>query len=222
MSACAIGPAGIVGDRGWALRDLATGKLCSAKRFPKLLMCSARFLEEPALGSIPDTQITLPDGTTIITSQADANDKLSAFLDHPVELHSSDNSEPAKGDHFDDLPISLLTSASLEALGGLLPSAKLEDRRFRPNLLIRSPQGIAGFVEAQWGGSRLVIGEVSMEIIKPIPRCPMVSAAQPALDDDRTILDTLLSQVDRSLGVYATAEESGMLRVGDPLSLDAS
>ena len=33
-----VGPAGIPGDRGWALRETATGRTASAKRFAVLML----------------------------------------------------------------------------------------------------------------------------------------------------------------------------------------
>jgi hypothetical protein len=43
----------------------------------------------------------------------------------------------------------------------------------------------------------------------------MVSAAQPDLANDQAILKTILADVDRCLGVYATTNATGVVRVGD-------
>jgi hypothetical protein len=59
-----IGARGVHGDRLWAIRDLDKNVLTSAKRIPKLLLLSARYLEEPAAdvgpGSIPPVEIAFP------------------------------------------------------------------------------------------------------------------------------------------------------------------
>src|SRR5271165_6610749 len=39
---------GALGDRAWALRETATGRIASAKRFPQLLALHARYEVEPA------------------------------------------------------------------------------------------------------------------------------------------------------------------------------
>ena len=43
-----VGHGGIPGDRGWALRETATGRAASAKRFAPLMLCRARYVDEPA------------------------------------------------------------------------------------------------------------------------------------------------------------------------------
>jgi uncharacterized protein YcbX len=42
-----LGPRGIVGDRGWALRDESAGEIRGAKKLPALMRCRARYDAEP-------------------------------------------------------------------------------------------------------------------------------------------------------------------------------
>jgi len=210
---CVVTPAGVLGDRGWALRDVETGKLGSGKRLPTLLMCSARYLVEPAAGTLPHAEITFPDGSTTQTDHDDAAQRLSAYLGKPVTIESS--SGERAGEHFDDLPLSMQTSASISALREMMPGSEIEHRRFRHNFAIQSPEGIDGFAEIGWIGRSIRVGEVSMDVIKPIPRCPMVSAPQQELEGDQSILKTILAEVDRCVGVYATTDAGGMVCVGD-------
>jgi uncharacterized protein YcbX len=42
---------GFLGDRTWALRDLASGQIASAKRFPQLLSFRATYEVEPTPAS---------------------------------------------------------------------------------------------------------------------------------------------------------------------------
>ena len=63
-----IGPGGIPGDRGWAVRDEKIGEIRGAKHLRKLLLCAARYVQEPAgQGDAPDVEIRLPDGRLIRT-----------------------------------------------------------------------------------------------------------------------------------------------------------
>lgn len=86
-----IGARGIHGDRLWAVRDEARGALTTAKRFPALLLCSARFVHEPVVdvgpGSVPEVEITFPDGTTLASSVPGVHDRLSSYLGRRVTLH---------------------------------------------------------------------------------------------------------------------------------------
>ena len=58
---CRVTERGIPGDRGWALRDEEAKEIRGAKNFPVLMQCSARYLEEPNGGAVPQAEITLPD-----------------------------------------------------------------------------------------------------------------------------------------------------------------
>ncbi len=86
LQSSSISPRGVPGDRGWAVRDESIGEIRGAKKIPKLMMCSARYIEEPTTDSIPDVEITLPSGKTLLTSDSIANERLSEFLDREVTL----------------------------------------------------------------------------------------------------------------------------------------
>ena len=63
-----VGPLGIPGDRGWALRDEKSGEITNGKRIPMLMECAARYQEQPAQGTTPSVEITFPDGTQVVTA----------------------------------------------------------------------------------------------------------------------------------------------------------
>ena len=77
---------GIPGDRGWALRDEAAGEIRGAKKMPRLMLCGARYLREPAGDTVPPAEITLPDGATLTTNDPDVSERLSALLGRAVTL----------------------------------------------------------------------------------------------------------------------------------------
>lgn len=71
---------GIVGDRTWATRDLERGGIRGAKKIGSLMRLVARDVDGH------DVEITLPDGSTVRTTDADVHERVSAALDHPVHL----------------------------------------------------------------------------------------------------------------------------------------
>jgi uncharacterized protein YcbX len=71
---------GIVGDRTWAVRDLERGGIRGAKKISRLMRLGARGIGD---GHV---EITLPDGSTVRTTDADVHDRVSAALEHPVRL----------------------------------------------------------------------------------------------------------------------------------------
>src|SRR5687768_17181380 len=75
-------PDGLAGDRAWAVRDEVRGGIRGAKKIGALMKLGARYVN----GDRGDVEITLPDGSTVLSSDADANERISAALDHPVTL----------------------------------------------------------------------------------------------------------------------------------------
>ncbi len=86
ISGCLLGPKGVPGDRGWALRDEQAKEIRGAKKLPQLMQCAATYREEPSESHIPQVQIRLPDGTTLGSDQPEAAARLSALLGRTVTL----------------------------------------------------------------------------------------------------------------------------------------
>ncbi len=84
---------GVVGDRAYALIDVETGHVVSAKsakRFPTVLQCRAEFVHTPVADSpAPVARIALPDGTVIDSDSGSANQRLSAWFKRDVRLAST-------------------------------------------------------------------------------------------------------------------------------------
>lgn len=84
---------GVLGDRAWAIVDPSDGKVASAKnprKWRSLLACRAEFLDDPSPDRpTPAVRITLPDGATVTSDDADVDEVLSTHLGRPVRLTSS-------------------------------------------------------------------------------------------------------------------------------------
>jgi uncharacterized protein len=78
---------GVVGDRGWAVRDEVRGGIRGAKKIGGLMRLHARYVEEPPPGGPPaPIEITSPDGERVLSDEDGVDDRLSKLLDHPVTL----------------------------------------------------------------------------------------------------------------------------------------
>jgi uncharacterized protein YcbX len=130
-----------------------------------------------------------------------------------------------QGSFFDLFPLSVLTSSTLEQLSEFEPQSRFDERRFRMNVIIDT--AARGFVENDWLGRRLAIGdEVRIGVAMPDPRCVMPSLAQGDLPRDRGVLKALghnRIDVDGSAypcaGIYAVVEATGTIRRDDGVSL---
>jgi uncharacterized protein len=78
---------GVIGDRGWAVRDEVRGGIRGAKKIGGLMRLHARYVEEPQPGlSPPPIEVTSSDGRRVRSDDAEVHERLSQFLDHPVTL----------------------------------------------------------------------------------------------------------------------------------------
>ncbi len=86
LTSSMVGHKGLLGDRGWALRDEQAQEIRGAKKLPQLMLCSATYVEEPTETHIPSISMHLADGTTLKSNDADVNARLSAMLGRTVTL----------------------------------------------------------------------------------------------------------------------------------------
>ncbi len=206
---------GLLGDRVYALIDIETRKVVSAKnpkKWPGFFSFRAAFTSPSSPDKGQAVWITLPDGTVLRSDQSDINARLSQFLGTKVALQSqsSENAqleqfwpefadseneisnEAVAGDaplgtFFDYSALHLLTTSSMEAMQHLYPEGRFEVRRFRPNIMIDTT-GLSGFVENAWVGKVLKLGDsLRLQITDPCPRCVMPTLAQGDLPADAGI-----------------------------------
>ena len=69
LESCIVGTLGIPADRGWAIRDEATGEITNGKNVPLLMQCEARYTEEPRDGEIPHVVMRFPDGVELTSDR---------------------------------------------------------------------------------------------------------------------------------------------------------
>lgn len=125
-----------------------------------------------------------------------------------------------RGTFFDLAIVHLLTTATLDHLRSLNPAARFETRRFRPNFVVQPSNGESGFVENNWIGKTLLVGEeVRLEITEPCPRCVMTTLPQGDLPKDTSVLRTAAQHNKVHVGVYASVTQSGTVRRGDAIRL---
>jgi uncharacterized protein YcbX len=245
---------GLPGDRGWAIVDRTTNKVGSAK-LPRLW---GRLLECEASRIDGVTTITLPDGRVVTAGTDEADTALRELTGRDVALMSrapegielqrywpdvegmalrdQETTAPfaaaaPPGAFFDYAVLQVLTSASLDTLAAAAPDSRFDRRRFRPNLLIDTGDDLSGFVENDWLGRTLAIGdEVQLRITLPTPRCVITTLPQSDLPHDVDILRTISTHNRPAieardgmkmpcLGVYAEIVSHGVVRQGDDVRL---
>ena len=224
-----VGPAGIVEDRRFYLVD-DRGVLLTQRQAGELVQVQAEYQFD-----LEVLRLSFPDGTVIegpvetgepvitqiwgrqVTGHqagGDWNKALSRFCGRPVTLVQS--RQP--GECFDEFPISILSSASVDLLGQQ-PGVELalDPRRFRPNFLL---SGCQAHQEDSWLGRMVGIGdEVVLRVVAPAPRCAITTldpdTGRPDIDTPSVIRNYRPSPGAAYFGVYAVVERPGTVALGD-------
>ncbi|AND42110.1 MOSC domain-containing protein [Cytobacillus oceanisediminis] len=206
LSSAPVDSRGILGDRLWAIKN-EDGKFGSGKttrRFQQmegLFNFKAKYEQDTPL-------ITMPDGTEYRGDQERVNKALSELLGFPVTLAKEESIS-----HFDEGPISIITTSALKMLSKDLGEIA-DSRRFRANLVIETEA--TGYLEDEWVDQLIQVGEsVTLKIVAPLQRCIMVNNPQEELKQDARILKTLATHHAAMFGVWAKVERCGEIRVGD-------
>jgi uncharacterized protein YcbX len=139
-----------------------------------------------------------------------------------VAYRDTVNDEAMPEGTFSDLAvIHILTTATVDQLPELYPQGRFEARRFRPNIVVEPSSGEEGFIEDEWVGKTLVIGdEVRIDITEPCPRCVMTTLAQGDLPKDPGILRTAAQHNQVNVGVYGAVRRGGTIGRGDPVRVE--
>jgi uncharacterized protein YcbX len=193
LTRCAASFTGLRGDRHWAVRDVGTGTVLSAKRHPALLLASAQ---------VDDGGLAVDAGDGVWRREPDADAALSGLLGRAVTLARA---EPAGAPFMDAADLHLVTVAELGAA---------DARRFRPNVVV---DGLATLDDLL--GATLSLGDVVVHLTSRTKRCSMTTAAQPGLPKDVDVLRHLARTSDLRRGVYARVVSIGMVGVGDAVEI---
>jgi uncharacterized protein len=221
IDACEVTFAGLVRDRRLAVVSRRTGKVASAK-YPRLwrdlLTVSAAALDDAAG---PAVRMTLPDGKTVWSTDADVDEVLSALLDEPVRLTAT----PPPGASLDRaVPEAVLSHGVTARVPaevmeiGMGESQPVTFVDFAPIHLLTtstlgriaelSPRGQAdleryrpniviraqapGFAENDWLERNLRVGDgLVLRVIARTPRCAVPTLAHGALPRDADALRVL-------------------------------
>jgi uncharacterized protein YcbX len=222
-----LGPTGPAGDRGFALVD-AGGGLVATSRTPELLQVVPSW--DPAAGALglrfpdgrevsgvpePGEHVTVGyyDGRPVSGALAGGplSDALSDHLGRPVRLMALDPEQTGA----DDFPVTLMSTASLSALGDALPGGTPDPRRFRMTITI---EGAAAWEEHGWAGQEIGVGEVTLRVVDPVPRCVVTTRDPERGRRDAPILKALAElrgKDDVTFGVWCEVVRPGRVRVGD-------
>jgi hypothetical protein len=152
-------------------------------------------------------------------------DPATIFADNPVgnvipglkEGQMPDYFGLHKGTYLDSATFHLISTGTLAHMRALSEgNSDFDYRRFRANLLVDTGDDASGFVEDEWVGGVLEIGDdVKVTSIQPALRCVMTTHAQQDLPRDLAILRTTVQRHQANLGAFTSIEGDGRVHLGD-------
>ena len=231
---------GAVGDRGWAIVD-AQGAVTWLGSHPRLALVQPAFagaglvLTAPEMDAIA-TPATLAPREVRIWSDVhgrhetfaaeDAGDAVAAWLQRvtgaPLRLVKLEDAVHTRDGNN---ALHLVFTPSMAVVQAHWPgAAAVDERRFRPNIVLALPAHGNEFVEESlealaW--QRAGAGETRLDVTAPCIRCVVPNVDPASARVDETLLDTLagLSLKRRPggtvFGIYARGAEGTRLRVGE-------
>jgi MOSC domain-containing protein len=123
----AVTPGGLIGDRAWALRDLRTGNVVSAKKWARMFEFRAVYEVAPGAAEPGRVRIEMPDQTSLYADDPWASRAISEVLGHEVRLEQAAALENQRvvadidtGTIFGDIPVN-------EIYKGLAPGQGIPD-----------------------------------------------------------------------------------------------
>jgi uncharacterized protein len=221
--------AGPAGDRAFHVRE-ADGTIALTIRNPRMVQIVPSFdgrSGELALAFPDGTRVAAPivRGAPVDTAFYDGRavaghvvegpfgPALSAFLGRPVAFVARAEHETGGDDH----PVTLMSLASLAALGDALGGA-VDARRFRMTIAI---DGVAAWEEHGWDGREVCAGDAVLRVAAPTARCAVTTRDPETGRTDAPVLRALAAlrgKQDVTFGVWCDVVAPGRVRVGDPVT----
>jgi len=126
--------------------------------------------------------------------------------------------ESPPGTHHDCWPLLVMTTSAFDALRTALPDSVIDILRFRPSIVIETPNE-TGHPEFLWKGRTGQLGSAVVEFLDPCPRCVMITRRiNDSIPEDRAILRHVVRDLNQAVGVYARIVTPGKVSVGDTLT----
>jgi uncharacterized protein YcbX len=176
-----------------------------------------------------------PDASFEEAWVADLKDDVAPYFDLPArtvdgegDLIDAGQFMGPLGNFFNFGALHLVTTSTTRRLAELAPGSRFDPHRFRPNVVVDTDG--EGFVETDWQGRTLTIGDARLAVSFTVPRCVMTTLEQGDLPADPDVLRTITrhNSVDcfntgtsyPCVGVYANVIAGGTITIGQPVLLD--
>jgi hypothetical protein len=213
LEAAALGWHGLEGDRRLAFRrtnDRSGFPWLTAGTLPELLLFAPYHADDEPRDA-PPTTVRTPEGA----ERAVFGDELAADVARrhgaPVQMTRLNHGI------FDEASLSVITLETVREIGRLA-GLNADERRFRPNIVVRSSRP-APFQEEAWVGGILTFGEdgPTVAVTMPDVRCAMVNLDPDSVRSSPEVLKAVVRANQNRAGIYGSVIRGGPLAVGQSI-----
>lgn len=207
-----VGWHGLAGDRRWAFvrggMERSDFPWLTIRERPEMWQYRPRFVEPDK----PDSSVTMvrtPSGQELDV----VDDALARELAPGAKVIKQGRGV------FDTFPLSLISTQTVVELERYVGSA-LDQRRFRPNLIVEASDGSGAFPEDTWVGATLLIADTRMRVDKRDKRCVVINVDPTTISRNSNVLRAVAQEQQSYLGVYGSTVQPGTITVGDSVFLE--
>ena len=182
---------------------------------PQLTALTTRFNEDTGTLTIGHDGRTISADLSTASGRAEAEAFLSDYLGETMP--GPRRIVEAAGHMLTDAPekfVSIISEATCRDLADRL-GAPVDHRRFRGNMIV---EGLKPWTEFDWLGRKLHVGDVELEVVRPIGRCAATNAHPDRGERDMNIPNALQRMFGHfDCGVYARVTAAGCINAGDKI-----
>lgn len=186
----------------------------TGRQIPEMLQYVPHFVAPDNLLQ-SEVEVATPRGRVLPVQSAELREELAHAYGRDVQFMK------LKRGLFDSLPLSLMTTATADALSQTA-GYPVDFRRFRQNIIIETFSG-KPFAEEDWLDGVLTFGDrpdaPRIRLNRRIERCAMITLDPDSSVKQPDLLRHVAQTRDNCVGVHATPERHGTLRVGDVVRL---
>jgi len=164
------------------------------------------------------THVRTESGSLLKIGSPELNTEITERFGNNVELMQ------LKHGTFDEAAISIISLTTIAGIGREADLGNnLDIRRFRANIVVET-ESVTPFLEDEWVGRTLVFGESdatgpAIQVTMPDVRCVMINLDPDTAAKDARVMKTVARLNQNNAGAYAMVMRTGVINVGDRLSL---
>lgn len=210
---------GVYGDRSHAfLHKSNMNKYVTITQLPQMAGYQARFIEQEELQHYPRVEVITPQAQKYYFGDEELTHELEKLYKKEIVPIQYGPAHVPLG-AIEEEHIQFVTDASIKQLEILWGNNEVDSRRFRPNFVLSLVDQVP-FIEEEWLGKRMRIGENVILLIKrPCKRCSIINVHPKNAKRDPSLLKKVVTERNNQFGVYASVLHTGDISEGDEVIL---